>query len=97
MHIEELIPFGRKNAVSRYELSSKTGLSDRHVRDAIASVRKKIPIVSMNDGSGYYRPTTDDYEFVQGYYKREMHRQKEITNSNKAIKKWLNTTAAETH
>lgn len=89
MYIEQLIPFGRGNAVSRYTLSCKTGLSDRHVREAIAIAKKRIPIVCMSDGSGYYQPTADDYSFVQEYYNREMSRKKEIISNNKTIKKWL--------
>lgn len=89
MHIEDFIPFGRKNAISRYDLSYSTGLSDRHVRNAISLAKKRVPIVSMDDGSGYYQPTGDDYDFVIGYYNREKHRREEISKNIKTIRKWI--------
>ena len=59
MNIIELIPFD--HYVTREELVSMTGLSDRGVRQAINRCRKSAPenvIISSSDMKGYKRPST---------------------------------------
>lgn len=54
MNIEDYIPTGRENAVSRAELALRTGLPDRTNRREIEKARRKmIPILASDDG-GYY-------------------------------------------
>lgn len=54
--IEELIPLGRANAVSRKYLASVTGLDDRKVRRLISN--STAPIVNL--GYGYFQPNMED-------------------------------------
>jgi len=59
MNIIDLIPFD--HYITRDELVSATGLTDRAVRKAISALRKKSPetvIISSSDCKGYKRPST---------------------------------------
>lgn len=87
--IEDIIPFGRKHAISRNSLRIITGWNDRCIRRAIEEARKRIPIINDGDGEGYYRPTEDDYQYALSHYSKEMHRQREILANNRQLKKWL--------
>ena len=55
MNIVDLIPIGKANAVTREQLCSLTGLSDRAVRKLIeiARIEGEI-IINAQDGAGYY-------------------------------------------
>ena len=59
MNLISLIPYGRTNAISRSELATLTNMSDRKVRKAVRSVRKKWVaiepfICSDSKESGYW-------------------------------------------
>jgi len=59
MNIIDLIPFD--HYVTRDELVSATGMTDRAVRRCISDLRKKSPetvIISSSDCRGYKRPST---------------------------------------
>lgn len=56
MEILDYIPTGKRNAVTRTQLCIRTGLSDRLVRKAIHDARRKIPIINLSNGDGYYIP-----------------------------------------
>jgi DNA-binding transcriptional regulator LsrR (DeoR family) len=48
LHIEDLIPFGRNNAVKRADLVNILGMSDRVVRKMIEDARQSgIVIINM--------------------------------------------------
>ena len=49
---------GRKNALSRKELSRITGYRDRLVREAIEALRHDNVIISLGIGGGYYIPNS---------------------------------------
>lgn len=49
-----------KNALTRRELCRKTGCNDRTLRKAIESLRQDHPILSRDDGRGYYLPETTE-------------------------------------
>lgn len=90
MCIEELIPFGKENAISNIELQVVTGLNDRAVRKAVSEARKRgVVILNMQDGNGYYQPTEDDRAEVQHYYLQEHRRAMSNLKSLKATRKWL--------
>ena len=58
--ISDFIPVGKVNAVSRKWLSEVTGLSDRQVRQLIASERERgAPIISSSKSAGYYLAETE--------------------------------------
>lgn len=50
---------GYKNAMTRKELCEKLRCSDRLLRRAIEVLRRKHPILTRYDGSGYYLASTD--------------------------------------
>lgn len=54
--IDEYIPVGRKNAISRKQLETYTGSTDRMNRIAIQKSEAKI----INIGNGYYIPDMND-------------------------------------
>lgn len=89
MNIEDLIPYGKANAVSRKYLVSVTGLTDRKVRYLIAKARREYPIINLSDGTGYYRPTIEEYIEAKHFYKQERCRALSILWSLAGIKKWL--------
>lgn len=78
MNIIDLIPFGKENAIRRGTLVMLTGMNDRAVREAIAKARRDTPILNMQDGSGYYRPTEDDVEELRHFVSQEERRAKSI-------------------
>ena len=51
------IPYGRQNAISRWELARRWHMSDRSVRKVIQRLRAAggAPILSDRNGNGYYR------------------------------------------
>lgn len=89
MNIEDLIPYGKANSVSRNYLVTVTGLTDRKVRMLIAKARREHPIINLSDGSGYYRPTIEEYIEAKHFYKQERCRALSILWSLAGIKKWL--------
>lgn len=55
MGIVDLIPTGKDNAITRGQLCSLTGLSDRAVRKLIEIARiEGAIIINAQDGKGYY-------------------------------------------
>lgn len=50
------IGVGKENATSRRELCRVTGLPDRAVRKAIEILRYDRPILTADNGMGYYIP-----------------------------------------
>ena len=83
MEIINFIPYGKANAVSRNELSNVTGLNDRKVRLLISKARKECVILSLENGSGYYQPTADDYPELRRFINREESRAKSVFGSLK--------------
>ena len=59
MNITDFIGTGKENAVDRFQLMERTGLSDRAVRKLIQEARERGEIIiNAQDGAGYY--LTDD-------------------------------------
>lgn len=78
MEIINYIPYGKENAVSRFQLSLMTGKSDRKVRKEISRTREEHVILSLENGNGYYQPTADDYPELRKYLNREESRAKSV-------------------
>ena len=78
MEIINFIPYGRAHAVSRQELTNVTGYNDRKVRKMISEARKEHVILSLENGSGYYQPTADDYPELRKFINREESRAKSV-------------------
>lgn len=78
MNIEDYIPEGRENAISRAELQKVTGLPDRTIRAEIkrANVRletERMAILSSSSARGYW--ITSDVDEMRRYLRESEHRQ----------------------
>lgn len=90
--ILDYIPTGHENAVTRSELCKRTGVPDRAMRIAIHNARRKIPILNMQDGSGYFIPDMNLLEeqlLLKRYVQQETSRLKSIGWSLKAARRTL--------
>lgn len=87
--IVKFIPFGRENAVSRDKLSAEIGCSDRVMRDLINNARKRVVIINIQNGNGYYRPTNEDAAEVEKFKRQEENRAKEIFRGLQPVRKFL--------
>ena len=63
----ELIPKGKENAISRKQLGTLIGETQREVSRTIHNARKAGHII-CSSAQGYYKPQTDE-ELVEGYDK----------------------------
>ena len=64
-NIEDYIPKGRDNKISRESLSICTGLPDRHVRRLISEARMRgVPIVGDPAGGYYLAENEDDIQLL---------------------------------
>lgn len=92
MEILDFIPQGSKNAISRKRLCELTGLEDRAMRDQIHIARRKIPILNLQDGNGYFIPDMNDkkdVELLTRYVHQEESRLKSHGWSLKTARKTL--------
>lgn len=91
MHADviKLIPYGKENAVSRDVLSAKVGCSDRTMRNLINKARRRVVIINLQNGKGYYRPTDEDVDDVLKYKLQEENRAKDIFNNLQPVREFL--------
>ena len=92
MEIRDLIPYGRENAVTRQTLCVLTGLNDRVIRNEITKLRRNIPILNLQDGSGYYMPRCDNESEMcelKRFINQESKRARSIFYSLKGAKEFL--------
>ena len=87
MKIEEFLPVGNENPVTRKILVERTGCTDRDVRDMIADafIQRRVPIVNL--GKGYY---IADLKTVEGAHDLALYLAQETSRRNK-IELRLNT------
>jgi len=92
MDILDYIPTGSKNAVRRDFLRTMTGLSDRQMRIEIHKARRKIPILNLQKGVGYFIPDMNeehDRKLLIRFVRQEESRLKSIGWSLKAARQTL--------
>ena len=89
MNIIDFIPFGKENAITRDQLKAMTGLGDRKVRNMINKERRYYPIINIQDGDGYFRPTQEEKDYVRKWIKQEMRRAKSSFWSLRGAKQFL--------
>lgn len=71
--IENYIPVGRENKISRESLRACTGLPDRSVRRLISDAREHgIPIVGDPTGGYYMAETEEDIKLLLGELRSRM-------------------------
>ena len=90
-----LIPYGKQNAIKRSRLADLWKCSDREMRQAVAKLRKDEPILNLQDGSGYFRPTQEELGEVKSFLAQEIHRAKSIQDSVKGLLVWLEKEKAD--
>lgn len=89
MNIEDYIPFGQKNAISRKRLSRMTGLPDRTIREMIGISRHTTPIINLQNGGGYFRPLPEERRLVVRWMAQEKKRAKRVFWSLKGARDFM--------
>lgn len=87
MNIVDYIPVGSKNAISRQNLCTITGMSDRVVREAISQARRTTCICNAQDGKGYYIP--DSMKDAKRFLDQESARARSIFWSLKGARDFI--------
>lgn len=90
--ILDYIPTGHGNALTRSELCKRTGVSDIAMRTAIHNARRKVPILNMQDGNGYFIPDMNlevERILLKQFVQQEASRLKSIGWSLKAARQTL--------
>lgn len=73
--IEEYIPIGKDNAVSRQALCIRTGLADRENRNLIQEARDRgVPIAVGADGGYYIADTAAEVKRIQRDYRSRAYK-----------------------
>lgn len=88
MGIEQYIPYGRENAVTREMLRSLTGKSDRMIREEIEQARRRGCIICNDQsGAGYYQ--TDDLDEIERQYRQQRRRALSVLSQQKHLRRRL--------
>ena len=83
--IAAVIPFGKRNAMSRSLLAERLGLGDRQMRRAIEVARTEgIIILNDQDGRGYYQSA--DEEDLGRQYRQDTDRALSILARRKQLR-----------
>ena len=80
IEILRVIPVGSKNAIRRNWLCTLTGLADRVMRNLLHEARKKIPVINLQNGKGYFIPDMNeetDINMLSRWVRQEQSRIKE--------------------
>ena len=94
MHIEEYIPFGHENAISRKTLSMLLKMPDRQVRREIQRARDRgAIIINTQDGRGYY--VTDNVDEIAKQYRQNRRRALSVLRQQKYLRQILKAAGRE--
>jgi len=93
-NITEIIPIGKKNAVTRrmlLNLCKEHGIakSDREMRRQIEQARKDMCVICLSDGRGYFVPDKSDIAELKHYINQEHDRGKAILRNLKTARATL--------
>lgn len=72
--IEEFIPAGYKNRISRTGLQDITHLTDRQIREQIAEAGKRGVLIASHDGGYFQRESAADDPYIEAYICKERSR-----------------------
>ena len=86
--IIDAVPYGHDNAVTREELSRRTGLSNRALRDGINKGEELI--INLQDGKGYFRPLPEEAYLVEGWIRLMRSRIREENKRISIARRWAN-------
>ena len=89
--IENYIPFGYANRISREKLVAYTRLSDRKIRREMEEALLHRDTLIINIDNGYFRPdgSLEDRQKAKAYLFREMARTSSCSKRCKAIRRCL--------
>lgn len=88
MQVTDLLMFGRENAKTRREICTKTGYSDRVVREIIETARDNGWLICNDqDGKGYYLGWTADE--IEAQFKRDHARALSVLKRLKPFRHYL--------
>lgn len=83
-----VIPFGRRNAISREALAKKLGISDRQMRKAVEDARNEgLIILCECNGRGYYQ--SNDLNEIHCQYIQDTNRAMAILKRRKPMRQLL--------
>ena len=83
--IENLIPEGKENAISRSDLRVLSGLDDRTMRRQINQSEELI----INNGDGYFKPSPLDYAEVMMWKNTFMARIRDELRRVRKGEEWM--------
>ena len=89
--IENYIPFGYANRISRQKLVADTNMSDRKIRQELEDALLIRGTLIINIDNGYFRPDDSlaDRQKVKAYLFREQARTSSCSKRCKAIRRCL--------
>ena len=87
MQIEEFIPKGYRNRVSRGYLVEILHITDRDIREAISEARKRGVLIASCGGGYFQREDDRDDPYIAEYYAKECHRFTTIAKALKTFKR----------
>lgn len=84
--IEDYIPFGYANRISRSQLQLRTGCTDRKNRELIEDAAERGVVIYSDDGGYFqYLDERDDIH-VRAYMIREENRFKTMSHKNRLLR-----------
>ena len=72
--IEDYIPYGYHNRVSRSYLHEILHIQDRQIRDQIAQAAERGVLIASADGGYFQRESAADDPYIEGYIAQERKR-----------------------
>lgn len=92
MKIEDYIPYGHENGVTRKQLArlfeDQGKDPDRKAREAIQKARKRVAILNFGDKKGYFRPLPEEKDLVLQWKRGQLKRAEEIKKSTRGCDVW---------
>lgn len=86
--LSNVIPYGRRNAISRLALAERLGMTDRQMRKAVEDARNEgLIILCECNGRGYYQ--SDDLNEIHCQYMQDTNRAMAILKRRKSMRALL--------
>lgn len=92
MKIEDHIPYGHENGVTRKQLAmlfeGQGKDPDRMAREAIQEARGRTAVLNLGDGKGYFRPLPEEKDLVLKWKRGQISRANEVKKSTRGCDVW---------
>lgn len=92
MKIEDYIPYGHENGVTRKQLAmlfeGRGKDPDRMAREAIQEARGRTAVLNLGDGKGYFRPLPEEKDLVLRWKRGQISRANEVKKSTRGCDVW---------